>query len=69
MQDNETEMYSTHNEAKFVVAEQFVRNFKIKFYRHMNVVSKNVCINKIDGIVDRYNKAYQKTIKKMKLLM
>ena len=38
--DNSIEMYSTHNQREFVVAERFKRNFINKIYRHMTVVSK-----------------------------
>ena len=30
LQDNDTEMYSTHNEGKSVVAERFIRNVYIE---------------------------------------
>ena len=32
LQDNDTEMYSTHNEGKSVVAARFIRTLKNKFY-------------------------------------
>ena len=44
-------MYSTHNEGKFVVTERFIRTLKIKIYKHMTSISKNVYIDKLDGIV------------------
>ena len=37
---------------------------KDKVYKHMTSVSKNVYIDKLDDIVDKYNNAYQSTIKK-----
>ena len=40
------EMYLTHNEGKSVVAERFIR--RIKIYKHMTSISKNVCIDKLD---------------------
>ena len=45
-------MYSTYNEGKSVVAEQFIRTLKNKIYKHMTAVSKNVYIDKLDDIVD-----------------
>ena len=33
-------MYSTYNEGKSVAAEIFIRNLKIKIYKHMTAVSK-----------------------------
>ena len=34
-QDNDMEMYSTHNEVKSVVAETFRRTLKNEIYKHM----------------------------------
>ena len=34
------EMYSTHNEAKSVVSERFIRTLKNKIYKYMTSVSK-----------------------------
>ena len=56
-------MYSTNNEGKSVVAERFIRTLKSKIYKHMTSISKNVCINKLDDIVDEYNNTYHITIK------
>ena len=39
---NNTEMYSTYNEVKSVVAERFIRTLKNKICKHMTAVSKNV---------------------------
>ena len=51
-------MYSTHNEGKSVVAERFIRTLKNKIYKHMTAVSKNVYIDKLDDIVNKYNSTY-----------
>ena len=56
-------MYSTNNEEKSVVAERFIRMLKSKIYKYMTSISKNVCINKVDDIVDEYNNTYHTTIK------
>ena len=42
------EMYSTHNEEKFVVAKRFITTIKNENYKHMTSMSKNVCIDKLD---------------------
>ena len=62
LKDNDIEMYSTHNEGKSVVAERFIRALKNKIYKHMTAVSKSVCIDKLDDILNEYNNAYR-TIK------
>ena len=63
------EMYSTHNEGKFVVSERFIRTLKNKTYKYMISVSKNVYIDKLDDIVNKYNNTYHSTIKIKWMLM
>ena len=63
LQDNDIVMYSTNNEGKSVVAERFIRTLKSKIYKHMTSISKNVYIDKLDDIVDKYNNTYHTTIK------
>ena len=58
MQNNDIEMYSMHNEGKSVVPERFIRTLKIKIYECMTSVSKNVYIDKLDDIVNKYNNTY-----------
>ena len=57
------EMYSTHNEVKFVVAERFIRTLKKEIYTYMISVSKNVYIDKLDDIINKHNNTYHNTIK------
>ena len=59
LQDNDIEMYSTHNEGKSVVAERFIGTLKNKIYKHMILISKDVYIDKLDDIVNEYNNTYQ----------
>ena len=56
-------MYSIHNEGKSVVAERFIRTLKTKIYKHMISISKNVYVDKLDDIVNKYNNTYQATTK------
>ena len=63
LKDNEIEMYSIHNNGNSVFAERFIRTFQIKIYKYMTFISKNVFINKIDYIVNKYNNTYHKNIK------
>ena len=60
-------MYSTHNEVKSVIAERFIRSLKNKVYKYMTSISKNVYIDKLDDIVNKYNNTYHSTVK-MKLV-
>ena len=41
------DMYSTHNEEKYVVT------FKNKIYKYMTSISKNMYLNKLDNIVNK----------------
>ena len=55
-------MYSTHNEGKSVIVERFIRNLKIRIYKHMTSISKNVYIDKLDETINKYNNTYHSTI-------
>ena len=48
-------MYSTHNDAKSVVAERFIRTVKNKTYKHVTSISKNVYIDKLNDVDNKYN--------------
>ena len=63
LRDNDIVMYSTHNEGKSVVAERFIKTLKGKIDKYMTSISKNVHIDKLDNIVDKYNNSYHTTIK------
>ena len=59
-----TEMYSTHNEWKPVIAKRFIRALTNKIHKYMTSESKNVCIDTLDDTVNKYNNTYHSTIKK-----
>ena len=63
LRDNDIEMFSTHNEEKFVAAERFIRILKNKIYKNMTSISKNVYIDKLADIVNTYHNKYHNTIK------
>ena len=54
--DNDIEMYSTHN-------EEFFTALKNNIYIYMSSVSKNVYINNLADIINKYNTTYHSTIK------
>ena len=60
---NNIEMYSTYNGEKSVVEERFIRTLKNKTYKHMTANSKNVYVDVLDDIVNKYNNTVHKTIK------
>ena len=57
LENNAIEMYSTHNERKFAVAERVIKTLKKNFYKY---IYKNVYIEKFN----KYNDTYLRTIKK-----
>ena len=63
LKDNDIEMYPIHNEGKSVVAKRFIKTLKTKIYKHMTSLSKNLCIDKLDDIVNEYNNTHHRTIK------
>ena len=58
LQNNNIEMYSTHNEGKSIVAERFIKTLKNKIYKYMTSLSRNVFIDILDDIVNKYNNTY-----------
>ena len=61
--DNDTKIYATRNEGKSVVTERFIRTLKNKIYNYMTSVSKNVLIDNLDDIVNKYNNTCNNTNK------
>ena len=63
MKTNNIETSSTYNEGKSVVAERFVRTLKSKVFKHMTAFSKNIYLDVLDDIVNKYNNTVNRTIK------
>ena len=67
LQDNNIEMHSTYNKGKPVVVERFNRTLQNKIYKYMKKISKkiskNLYIEKLDDIVNKYNNTYYRIIK------
>ena len=57
------EMFSDHNERKCVVAERFIKTLRNKIYKYMTSISKDVYIDKLHDIVNKFNNNYHSTIK------
>ena len=55
LRNNSIEMYLTDNEGKSAVAEKFIRTIKNKIYKYMTSILKNMYIDKLDDIVNKYN--------------
>ena len=56
-------MHSTYNEGKSAVAKRFIRTLKIKIFKYMPAVSKNVCFVVLDDMVNKYNNTVHRSIK------
>ena len=56
-------MYSRFNEGKSVVAERFIRTLKNKIFKPMTAISKNVYVDVLDDIVNKYNNTVHRSIK------
>ena len=56
-------MHSIDNKGKSVVAERFLKTLKNKIYQYVTLISKNVYIDILADIVDKYNNTYHRTIK------
>ena len=63
LEKNNIEIYSTHIEGKPVAAEKYIRTLKNKIDKYMTSISKNVYIDELDDIVNKYNNTYHITIK------
>ena len=46
-----------------LLLKDLFRTLKSKIYKHMTSISKNVYIDKLNDIVDKYNNTYHTTIK------
>ena len=40
LEENDIEIYSTHNKGKSVIAKRFIRTFKNKIYKYMTLIKK-----------------------------
>ena len=52
-----------YNAEKPVVGERLIRTLKNKIYKYMTSVSKNRYDDKLDDIVNKYNKKYHSIFK------
>ena len=67
LQDHETEIYPTNDVRKFVVDGRFIGTLKNEVYNNMAAILKNVYIDKLDDIFDKYNNANHSKIKMMSI--
>ena len=53
LEENNIDIYSSQFEGKSVVTERFIRTLKNNIYKYMTSISKNLHIDKLDGIVNK----------------
>ena len=62
-QNSDTKTYSTHNEEKSMIAKRFTRTLKNRISKYMTSKSKNMYIDKLDDIANKYNNTCHSTVK------
>ena len=60
---NWCKMCSIQNEGKSIIGKRFIRALKNTICKYMTSISKDVYIDKLDNIIDKYNNTYHSTIK------
>ena len=60
--DNDTLIYSTHNEGKSVVAERFIKTLKDKTYTKLPANDSKSCLDYLNKLVDQYNNVCHRSI-------
>ena len=63
MQNDDVETYLARNERQSVIVEIFIRTLRNKIYKYITSASKNVYIDKLYDIVNKYKNTYHSTIK------
>ena len=58
LQDNDKEVYSTHNEQKSVVTKTFFTSLKNKIYKYTIWETKKLFIDKLANIINKCNNTY-----------
>ena len=69
LENNNTLMYSTHNEGKSVIVERFIKILKANIFTKMIANDKNSDLSYLNKMLDQYNNTYHHSIGKKKLLM
>ena len=62
LEKNDIDIYSTRNVGISVVVERFIITLKNNISKYVTTISKNVYINKLDHIVNKYNNTYYRAI-------
>ena len=60
LQNNNIEIHSVHNEGISIDAERFIKTLKNEIHKYLASISKDVYIDKLDGIANKYNNIFHK---------
>ena len=63
LKTNDTEIYSSFNKGKSVIAKRFIRMLKNKILKCITAISKNDYFDLLDDIANKYNNTVHRTIK------
>ncbi len=63
LNENDIEMYSTHNEGKAVVIERFNRTIKEKMWKYFSANNTHKYTDILDNLMGLYNAGYHRSIK------
>ena len=54
------ECIQPYNEGKSAIVERFFRTLKKKIHKYLTSISKNLYIDKLDDVVNKYNNIYHR---------
>ena len=64
LDNNDTLMYSTHNEGKSVIAERFIKTLKAKIYKKMAANDGKSYLPYLNKLLDQYKNNYHHSVNK-----
>ena len=64
LDNNDTLMYSTHNEGKSVISERFIKRLRSKIHKKMRANDNKSYLLYLNKLVDQYNNTYHHSINK-----
>ena len=64
LDNNDTLMYSTHNEGRSVIAERFTKILKVKIYKKITGNDSKSYLPNLNKLAHQYNNTYYHSINK-----
>ena len=69
LDNNDTLMYSTHNEGKLVIVERFIKTLKSKIYKTIKANDIKFYLSYLNELVDQYNNTCHHSVNKNLLML